>query len=286
MDQPHHYLDEIIMLYSAREFLESTPEPPANPAGSSHGGGGGINGQPMAYSNYDAPPPGAPPLPPAFYSRIAAIPLLLSPALRLPPAPTFPQDLHPLPLDIAPYMIYPFTLEAHVLHPDPNAGGPLVEDDPLEVLQAAREFLTERAAKMERERKAALQRIAPGWAELEGRAGVLEPKRKVHQATPSMSSPSFSNPSPTTSTDLFAQLAASTPDRHTPSNVAQPPPPPPSSAMDDLAAQLASLDSSPSTVPQAQQQQQQQPYTTSSSMIPPPPASTTVQTNTATLLGL
>ncbi|CAD6885826.1 unnamed protein product [Tilletia controversa] len=265
------------MLFSAREFLEATPEPPVNATSGGSGGGGGASASRSSYTNYDAPPPGAPPLPPAFYSRIASVPLLLSPALRLPDPPTFPQDLHPLPLDIAPYMIYPFSLEAHVLHPDPAAGGPLVEEDPLDVLQAARDFLAERAAKAERDRKAALQRIAPGWAELEGRAGVLEPKRKVHQASPGISTPSA------VPTDLFAQLAASTPGGHTPSNGNAATP---SSQLDDLAAQLAALDAPPSSASQPQQQQYQPSSAAPSSSLPPPPASATVQTNTATLLGL
>ncbi|KAK0546329.1 hypothetical protein OC846_005326 [Tilletia horrida] len=158
-------------MYTAREFLaESAVNGPGSRVNTTTGAAAG--------ASYDLPPPGAPPLPPAFYARIAPIPLLLSPALRLPPPISFPQDLHPLPTDIAPYMIYPFSLERHVLHPDPSAGGPLVEEDPLDILQAAKDLLDERAAATERDRKAALQRIAPGWADLEGRGGVLEPKKQ------------------------------------------------------------------------------------------------------------
>ncbi|KAL9936546.1 hypothetical protein V8E36_004614 [Tilletia maclaganii] len=176
-------------MFTAQEFLTATPHPPDSLQNSSAGPRSTAAASSSNNSYYDAPPPGAPPLPPAFYSRIAAIPLLLSPALRLPDPISFPQDLHPLPLDIKPYMIYPFSLEAHVLHPasssaSADSSGPLGEEDPIEVLQAAREYLQERVAQAERDRKSALQRVAPGWAELEGRGGILEPTRRPQQQQP------------------------------------------------------------------------------------------------------
>ncbi|KAK0521530.1 hypothetical protein OC842_006748 [Tilletia horrida] len=242
-------------MFTAREFLEATPHPPATTATTT------------TSAAYDQPPPGAPALPPAFYARIAAVPLLLSPALRLAPPPQFPQDLHPLPLDLAPYMIYPFSLERHVLHPDPAQGGPLVEDDPLEMLHAARDYLEERRAQVERERKAALQRIAPGWAELEGRGGVLEPKRKLQ---------------------LQQQQLADT--------AAQPGSAAAEDDLDDLAAQMAALDAStraaaqsvPAPVVSAPLPASSAAASTApptSSLIPPPPAAATIHSSTPGLPG-
>ncbi|KIK95555.1 hypothetical protein PAXRUDRAFT_826903 [Paxillus rubicundulus Ve08.2h10] len=91
-------------------------------------------------------------------SAASHIPLIKSPALRVPPPVGLPPDIHPLPDSVTPYFVYPFTLEPHVL---------AVESSRRERLSnyvARREaLLRSREDEKERRRREALKKVAPGF---------------------------------------------------------------------------------------------------------------------------
>lgn len=84
-----------------------------------------------------------------LYATCARLPLIKSPALRVPPPVSLPQTLHPLPPNIHDYFVYPFSLE---------------------------KFVLDTAERREREKREELQRRAPGWTE---GGGVLEPTKRA-----------------------------------------------------------------------------------------------------------
>ncbi|KAF8837081.1 hypothetical protein BDN67DRAFT_1014143 [Paxillus ammoniavirescens] len=92
------------------------------------------------------------------YAAAAHVPLIKSPALRVPPPVELPPDIHPLPDSVTPYFVYPFTLEPHVL---------TVESSRRETLSsyvARREaLLRSREDEKGRRRREALKRVAPGF---------------------------------------------------------------------------------------------------------------------------
>ncbi|KIM33861.1 hypothetical protein M408DRAFT_60182 [Serendipita vermifera MAFF 305830] len=49
------------------------------------------------------------------YGEAGNVPLIKSPALRVPKLVQVPPDIHPLPDSVSAYFVYPFTLESHVL---------------------------------------------------------------------------------------------------------------------------------------------------------------------------
>ncbi|KAF9239283.1 hypothetical protein BU15DRAFT_74706 [Melanogaster broomeanus] len=90
------------------------------------------------------------------YAAAGHVPLIKSPALRVPPPVELPPDIHPLPDSVTPYFVYPFTLEPHVLTVEREA------------------LLRSREDEKERRRREALRRVAPGF---EGNGTVLTPVR-------------------------------------------------------------------------------------------------------------
>jgi hypothetical protein len=84
-----------------------------------------------------------------LYFSCSSLPLIKSPALRVPPPVTLPPTLHPLPPNIHDYFVYPFSLE---------------------------KFVLDAAEKRKREKREEMQRRAPGWTE---GGGVLEPTKKA-----------------------------------------------------------------------------------------------------------
>lgn len=105
----------------------------------------GNNGQTSAAANSSAQAEGS------LYGLCAHVPLIKSPAVRVPPVISLPPTLHPLPPNLHDYFVYPFSLE---------------------------KFVLDAAERRERVRKEELQRRAPGWS---GDAGVLEPTRRQQQ---------------------------------------------------------------------------------------------------------
>ncbi|KAF9226392.1 hypothetical protein BS17DRAFT_777174 [Gyrodon lividus] len=103
------------------------------------------------------------------YAAAAHVPLIKSPALRVPPPVDLPPDIHPLPDSITPYFVYPFTLEPHVLTVESSRRNTLVN------YAAKREaLLRSREDEKERRRREALKRVAPGF---DGNGTLLTPVR-------------------------------------------------------------------------------------------------------------
>lgn len=96
----------------------------------------------FAAADYDSAAGGS------LYSLCARVPLIKSPAVRVPPPVTLPSSLHPLPPNLHEYFVYPFSLETMVL---------------------------DAADRRTRAKREDMQRRAPGWSE---GAGVLEPVRR------------------------------------------------------------------------------------------------------------
>ncbi|KAF9505780.1 hypothetical protein BS47DRAFT_1353638 [Hydnum rufescens UP504] len=130
------------------------------------------------------------------------MPLIKSPSLRTPRPIQAPQDIHPLPDDVTPYFVYPFTLEPHVLTLESSRQTTILA-------HAARNaaYLRSREdAKIRRQREA-LRRVAPGF---EPTGGTLIPTpihRKV-PATHASGAPGPSMNSGDVMDDLVNQLAA------------------------------------------------------------------------------
>ncbi|KAI6006959.1 hypothetical protein EDD15DRAFT_10937 [Pisolithus albus] len=123
------------------------------------------------------------------YAAAANVPLIKSPALRVPPPVPYwfthttgtpppdntytqvklPPDIHPLPDSVTPYFVYPFTLESHVLALESSRRNTIAA-------HAVRREALLRARDDERQRRKreALRRVAPGF---EGNDAVLMPVR-------------------------------------------------------------------------------------------------------------
>ncbi|PWN33007.1 uncharacterized protein FA14DRAFT_162178 [Meira miltonrushii] len=84
----------------------------------------------------------------SLYATCSRVPLIKSPAVRVPPPITLPNNLHPLPPNLQEYFVYPFNLE---------------------------HFVLENADRREKARKQDMLKRAPGWNE-DGK--VLEPTRR------------------------------------------------------------------------------------------------------------
>ncbi|KAI6104399.1 hypothetical protein F5141DRAFT_1007078 [Pisolithus sp. B1] len=91
------------------------------------------------------------------YAAAANVPLIKSPALRVPPPVKLPPDIHPLPDSVTPYFVYPFTLESHVLALESSRRNTIAA-------HAVRREALLRARDDERQRRKreALRRVAPG----------------------------------------------------------------------------------------------------------------------------
>jgi hypothetical protein len=84
----------------------------------------------------------------SLYATCSRVPLIKSPAVRVPPPIILPTNLHPLPPNLQEYFVYPFNLE---------------------------HFVLENADRREKARKQDMLKRAPGWNE-DGK--VLEPTRR------------------------------------------------------------------------------------------------------------
>lgn len=103
------------------------------------------------------------------YAAAANVPLIKSPALRVPPPVKLPPDIHPLPDSVTPYFVYPFTLESHILAFESSRRNTIAA-------HAVRREALLRARDDERQRRKreALRRVAPGFEE---NGAVLMPVR-------------------------------------------------------------------------------------------------------------
>jgi len=91
------------------------------------------------------------------YAAVSDIPLIKSPSLRVPRPVELPQDIHPLPDSVTPYFVYPFTLEPHIITLESSRRTTIAAH------AARREaYLSSRVEDIERRRRDALHRIAPG----------------------------------------------------------------------------------------------------------------------------
>ncbi|KAF9447041.1 hypothetical protein P691DRAFT_776426 [Macrolepiota fuliginosa MF-IS2] len=91
------------------------------------------------------------------YAAVSNIPLIKSPSLRVPRPVELPQDIHPLPDSVTPYFVYPFTLEPHIITLESSRRTTIAAH------AARREaYLSSRVEELERRRRDALHRIAPG----------------------------------------------------------------------------------------------------------------------------
>ncbi|KAI9460809.1 hypothetical protein HD554DRAFT_1564446 [Boletus coccyginus] len=106
----------------------------------------------------------------SHYAAAARVPLIKSPAVRIPPPVELPPDIHPLPDSVTPYFAYPFVLEPHILTLESSRRSTLA------TYVARREgLLRSREDEKEQRRREALRRVAPGF---DGNAGTsLEPMR-------------------------------------------------------------------------------------------------------------
>jgi len=95
------------------------------------------------------------------YAAVANIPLIKSPSLRAPKPVELPQDIHPLPDSVIPYFVYPFTLEPHVITLESSRRTTVAS-------HAARRaaYLRSRDDEIERRKRDALHKIAPGLGSL------------------------------------------------------------------------------------------------------------------------
>ncbi|KIJ61444.1 hypothetical protein HYDPIDRAFT_31313 [Hydnomerulius pinastri MD-312] len=142
------------------------------------------------------------------YAAAAHVPLIKSPALRVPPPVELPPDIHPLPDSVTPYFVYPFTLEPHVLTVESSRRSTLASH-----LARREALLRSREDEKERRKREALKRVAPGF---DGNGSVLTPMRATSSGS-----------SETQSTSSGTQI----PENRGSVNV-----------MDDLVDQLAKMD--------------------------------------------
>ncbi|CCM05110.1 uncharacterized protein FIBRA_07317 [Fibroporia radiculosa] len=138
------------------------------------------------------------------YAAAAQVPLIKSPSLRVPRPVERPPDIHPLPDDVTPYFVYPFTLEPHVV---------LLENSRRSTLaaHAARReaYLQSREEERERRKREALRRIAPGF---EPQGAPLLPQKRASTVPAPLNSPGTGDLSHSRTKsvmeDLVDQLAA------------------------------------------------------------------------------
>ncbi|EJT99191.1 hypothetical protein DACRYDRAFT_117966 [Dacryopinax primogenitus] len=103
------------------------------------------------------------------YRAATHVPLIQSPSLRIPQPVLMPQDIHPLPDSLEPYMVYPFTLESRTL----TSHAHLLNS--LTALQSTHDQkLAAWEQEKQRRKREALRRVAPGF---EPGVGVLVPDR-------------------------------------------------------------------------------------------------------------
>ncbi|KAF8824299.1 hypothetical protein HHX47_DHR8000435 [Lentinula edodes] len=164
------------------------------------------------------------------YAAATHVPLIKSPSLRVPPRVELPEDIHPLPDSVTPYVrsyqligisfssviiqfVYPFTLEPHVLTLESS------RRSTISAHQARRDaYLRSRENEKEQRKREALRKIAPGF---EPRGSVLIPTRAT-SAPLSITPDASLDGSPSNAGEGH---------RHT------------KSVMEDLVDQLAALDS-------------------------------------------
>ncbi|KAG6379729.1 hypothetical protein JVT61DRAFT_10263 [Boletus reticuloceps] len=92
------------------------------------------------------------------YAAAARVPLIKSPAVRVPPPVQLPPDIHPLPDSVTPYFVYPFVLEPHTLSLESS------RQSTLATYAARRQgLLRAREENKEQRRREALRRVAPGF---------------------------------------------------------------------------------------------------------------------------
>ncbi|KAF5361438.1 hypothetical protein D9758_006165 [Tetrapyrgos nigripes] len=145
------------------------------------------------------------------YAAAANVPVIKSPSLRVPKPVTLPPDIHPLPLSVEPYFVYPFRVEPHILTMESSRRSTLAAH------AARREaYLKAREEEKERRKREALRKVAPGFDP----QGVLVPTRTASISLPISPAPGSTSPPGG--------------HRHT------------KSVMEDLVDQLAALDSSSS----------------------------------------
>lgn len=127
---PTHHPPVIVMVTTYTDQRSSN-----GGEGSTYGGGGNMSQESNAGTS-------------SLYATSSRVPLIKSPAVRVPPPIVLPNNLHPLPPNLQDYFVYPFNLERFVL---------------------------ENADKREKARKQDMLKRAPGWNE-DGK--VLEPTRR------------------------------------------------------------------------------------------------------------
>ncbi|PWY99011.1 hypothetical protein BCV70DRAFT_201230 [Testicularia cyperi] len=166
-----------------------------------------------------------------LYALASRVPMVKSPSISVPPPITLPQDLHPLPPDIAAYFVYPFSLESYVL--DPNTPSSTTIE---KLHERHRQYLEAREQQKQDRQREALRRLAPGWDG--GQTGVLQPTSKQ---------PPNPAQSPPTSADQTQQPMLQQPSGISGTSAdAQERTP-----LDDLADHLAQLDAMSSSRPSA-----------------------------------
>ncbi|KAF7783995.1 hypothetical protein Agabi119p4_160 [Agaricus bisporus var. burnettii] len=135
------------------------------------------------------------------YAAAANIPLIKSPSLRVPPPVELPQDIHPLPGSVTPYFVYPFTIEPHIVTLESSRRSTIAAHS------ARREsFLRSRIEEIERRKRDALHKIAPGL-------GTMLVPTRTSPASTTTQGPNISAPGPeikerNVMDDLVDQLAA------------------------------------------------------------------------------
>ncbi|KAG8833891.1 hypothetical protein FRC18_002908 [Serendipita sp. 400] len=182
------------------------------------------------------------------YGEAAHVPLIKSPSLRVPKLVQAPPDIHPLPDSVAPYFVYPYTLEPHIITLESQRQTTLAaqkahreavfrrREQAKEQQRLERERIkTLMEEEEERKRKEKLRKVAPGF---DPNVGALVPTRVGKAATPA---------SPTASTSTMGIMDAG---GSSVSSFAFPPPPAPVKQRDvmaDLVDQLAALDAASSS---------------------------------------
>ncbi|KAI5477707.1 hypothetical protein MNV49_005990 [Pseudohyphozyma bogoriensis] len=103
---------------------------------------------------------------PQIQEQIDSIPHIKSPSFYVNPPVELPPDIHPLPLNITDYFVYPLTLEPHALNLLSQSLLTFRTDQTKRL-----ELLKRRDEEQEAERRRKLNAIAPGWGQ---GMGVLE----------------------------------------------------------------------------------------------------------------
>ncbi|KZP15919.1 hypothetical protein FIBSPDRAFT_958436 [Athelia psychrophila] len=92
------------------------------------------------------------------YGPAAHVPLIQSPSLRVPRRVELPPDIHPLPGSVAPYFVYPYTLEPHIITLESSRRA-------TQLAHATRRdaYLRARDDERDRRKREQLRKIAPGF---------------------------------------------------------------------------------------------------------------------------